>query len=154
MLDFAASPVIGLPPLVVTFTATSAVSGTCNWDFGDGSTSSEQNPVHTYASPGVYAVSLAVTSGGLTDTVTKTGYVYVVGQTVVLSSDVLVGSQIEGDHGSQVLVETYLSRNEYGGEMVKEIRSVYTPPAAGDPVPTLEERLAALESAVLTLTGV
>jgi PKD repeat protein len=31
------------------------------WDFGDGATSTEQNPAHTYASPGKYEVQLTVT---------------------------------------------------------------------------------------------
>ena len=31
------------------------------WDFGDGSTSTEQNPKHTYLAPGVYTVTLTVT---------------------------------------------------------------------------------------------
>lgn len=31
------------------------------WDFGDGSTSSEANPVHTYAAEGTYSVTLTVT---------------------------------------------------------------------------------------------
>lgn len=31
------------------------------WNFGDGSTSTEQNPVHTYQSSGVYTVTLTVT---------------------------------------------------------------------------------------------
>ncbi len=30
-----------------------------NWDFGDGTTSTLQNPVHHYGSPGIYTVSLA-----------------------------------------------------------------------------------------------
>lgn len=32
-----------------------------SWDFGDGSTSQEQNPVHTYADPGAYSVVLTIT---------------------------------------------------------------------------------------------
>ena len=32
------------------------------WDFGDGNTSSDQNPVHTYASDGLYQVSLIITT--------------------------------------------------------------------------------------------
>ena len=32
------------------------------WDFGDGATSTEQNPVHTYAEEGEYIVSLAITT--------------------------------------------------------------------------------------------
>lgn len=31
------------------------------WDFGDGETSTEQNPEHTYAEAGAYVVTLTVT---------------------------------------------------------------------------------------------
>lgn len=34
-----------------------------NWSFGDAGTSALQNPVHTYASPGVYTVCLIITGG-------------------------------------------------------------------------------------------
>lgn len=38
------------------------------WDFGDGATSNEENPVHTYAARGDYTVTLTVTDNqGLTD---------------------------------------------------------------------------------------
>lgn len=33
-----------------------------NWDFGDGTTSTEQNPYHEYAQPGVYVVTLTIES--------------------------------------------------------------------------------------------
>ncbi|MFZ5942465.1 MAG: PKD domain-containing protein [Bacteroidota bacterium] len=48
---------------VVTFTNESDVSGdvTYLWDFGDGETSTETNPVHTYAVKGEYTVTLTVT---------------------------------------------------------------------------------------------
>lgn len=43
------------------------------WDFGDGSVSTEENPVHTYAASGDYTVSLTVTDGAATvDTVSQT----------------------------------------------------------------------------------
>ncbi|WP_116452192.1 PKD domain-containing protein [Blastococcus litoris] len=39
------------------------------WDFGDGTTSTEANPTHTFASTGSYSVTLTVTDpGGLTGT--------------------------------------------------------------------------------------
>lgn len=49
--------------MVVTFTNESTVSGTVtySWDFGDNETSTEENPVHTYASKGEYTVVLTVT---------------------------------------------------------------------------------------------
>ena len=34
------------------------------WDFGDGSTSTERNPVHTYDDPGTYFVEVSVTGDG------------------------------------------------------------------------------------------
>ncbi len=34
------------------------------WDFGDGTTSNEQNPTHTYLVPGVYTLKLVVNPGG------------------------------------------------------------------------------------------
>ena len=65
--DFSASVTSGPAPLVVNFTDNSTAGigapGTGNivsydWDFGDGSSSSLQNPSHTYASTGVYDVTL------------------------------------------------------------------------------------------------
>ncbi len=45
---------------------------TFNWDFGDGSSSAEVNPVHTYSSPGTMSVTLTVSDGfsEATDTIT------------------------------------------------------------------------------------
>ena len=44
-----------------------------NWNFGDGLTSTQQNPSHTYQNPGSYNVMLSATSNNnCTDTVTKT----------------------------------------------------------------------------------
>jgi PKD repeat protein len=38
------------------------------WDFGDGQSSEEQNPVHFYGDPGIYIVCLTIVSGDCTST--------------------------------------------------------------------------------------
>jgi PKD repeat protein len=42
------------------------------WNFGDGSTSTEANPLHTYATMGVFPVSLTVSDGNCSNTYEKT----------------------------------------------------------------------------------
>lgn len=48
-----------------------------SWDFGDGNTSSQQNPSHNYSSAVNYTVSLQVTNSHGSDTETKTDYITV-----------------------------------------------------------------------------
>jgi PKD repeat protein len=53
----------GAAPLAVAFTHRSLGSPTSfYWAFGDGTTSTDQDPIHTYAIPGTYAVSLRATN--------------------------------------------------------------------------------------------
>jgi PKD repeat protein len=47
------------------------------WDFGDGQTSTLQNPSHQYAASGTYTVSLTATSANGSDVETKTDYLTV-----------------------------------------------------------------------------
>lgn len=47
------------------------------WNFGDGNTSSLQNPVHTYTADGSYTVSLAIQKNSSRDTMIKTAYIVV-----------------------------------------------------------------------------
>ena len=58
-----------------TFTnSSSSVNSTLNyyWDFGDGNTSSVQNPSHTYATNGTYTVTLIASNCIFSDTITNT----------------------------------------------------------------------------------
>ena len=50
---------------------------TWGWNFGDGNTSSAQNPSHTYSTEGTYTVELAVSNDYGSDTLTKTDYITV-----------------------------------------------------------------------------
>jgi gliding motility-associated-like protein len=68
-------PAVCKPPYRITFNNITTGTGTLTyaWDFGDGNTSTQQNPVHTYTTPGNYSVTMAVASSlGCTDTVKKT----------------------------------------------------------------------------------
>jgi len=64
VVSASASPTSGNAPLTVNFTG-SASGGSppysFNWTFGDGQSSSSQNPSHTYSSAGNYTATLTVT---------------------------------------------------------------------------------------------
>ncbi|AEH61175.1 PKD domain containing protein [Methanosalsum zhilinae DSM 4017] len=60
--DFTANPTSGVAPLEVTFTDNSENAVEYHWDFGDGNTSAEVNPTHTYLTPDVYTVTLTVSN--------------------------------------------------------------------------------------------
>ncbi len=69
--DFTTSPTSGQAPLTVVFTNTSTGDYTTTlWDFGDGTTSSEAIPTHTYTAAGSYTVTLTVSGLGGSDTTT------------------------------------------------------------------------------------
>ena len=64
------------PPLTVNFQDLSTGAISWQWNFGDGNTSTLQNPVHNYPSYGNDTVTLVVTNAfGCTDTIVKPGYV-------------------------------------------------------------------------------
>jgi len=72
IVNASASPITGEAPLTVQFTATAedldGVIASYSWDFGDGQTSIEQNPLYIYDSADTYTATLTVTDdGGATD---------------------------------------------------------------------------------------
>ena len=80
--NFSASSVTGCFPLPVSFSDLSTPgSGSITswlWDFGDGNTSTQQNPVHTFSSAGNYTVLLVVTnSKGCTKSFTRSNYILI-----------------------------------------------------------------------------
>lgn len=76
--DFSATPQSGIPPLTVSFTDLTVGNPTAwSWSFSDGNTSLDRNPVHTFASPGVYTVALTVTDTRGSHTTTRNNYITV-----------------------------------------------------------------------------
>lgn len=68
-----------------------------NWQFGDGATSTDQNPVHSYA-PGCYNVTLTVQTPTKTYTSTKTDF-------IELYADTLAVDNIVANAGKKVRVD-------------------------------------------------
>jgi gliding motility-associated-like protein len=81
--DFQANQTLIQPNTNVTFTDLTTFGApitSWSWNFGDGSTSSVQNPTHTYTTSGDYTVSLTVSDlDGCSRTLTKTAYIKVLG---------------------------------------------------------------------------
>ena len=75
---FSASPTSGKTPLIVSFTDQSTGSpGSWNWTFGDGTYSTEKNPLHIYRKAGKYSVALTLNEKGDSSAVTKSSYIAV-----------------------------------------------------------------------------
>lgn len=54
----------------VSFTDASVDATSWFWQFGDGNTSTQQNPTHTYGTPGAYTVTLTINNGACASTQT------------------------------------------------------------------------------------
>ena len=92
---------------------------TYSWDFGDGNTSNEQNPIHTYASSGVYDVSFTIEITPLIGTKIREKFIVVQEETLQAPQDVtisLTGDDInitwspvlENTDGNVVAISSYL----------------------------------------------
>ncbi|MGV8110124.1 PKD domain-containing protein [Methanospirillum sp.] len=80
---FSSLPISGEAPLTVAFSDKSVGDmSSWVWDFGDGSISEEQNPVHIYSKPGIYTVSLLVSGPGGSDVVKKVDMISVLGSDI------------------------------------------------------------------------
>ena len=91
--DFSADTVSGCVGTDIQFTDTSTGSPTgWSWDFGDGETSTEQNPVHQYTAAGTYTVSLTGKNLFGESTETKTDFITISG---TLAAD-FSGSPLSG----------------------------------------------------------
>ena len=76
--DFSASVTSGGRPLTVAFTDESTnTPDEWFWDFGDGTTSTEQDPCHVYDDPCEYTVTLTVGNAHAVDTEEKIDYILV-----------------------------------------------------------------------------
>ena len=75
--NFIANPTTTCSGVVSFFDSSDGLPTSWNWDFGDGNTSTLQNPSHTYASSGNYTVSLITCNANGCDTLTNNNMINV-----------------------------------------------------------------------------
>lgn len=93
----------------VTFNGTVENATAISWDFGDGTTSSEEDPVYAYASPGIYDVTM--TASGANGTFTETKQV-----TILPSFEILLtGGQGRPEGKTWRLKSAYTAGKEGAG---------------------------------------
>lgn len=89
-----ANPLTGSAPLNVTFTATNTGNSNIDswlWDFDDGDSSTEQNPVHNFATSGIFTVEVTATGiGG--NAINSTTITVVVSPLITVSATPLSGA--------------------------------------------------------------
>jgi PKD repeat protein len=107
-----------------------------NWSFGDGNTSTLENPSYTYANAGLYTVSLTVTnaSSGATNTMTKSNYItvksfveYVTNESVFVYGSKLYfqGNQVIGPGSTIILTGTSLTTGDFNGGALVAVTNIY-----------------------------
>ena len=130
LAGYSASVTWGVAPLTAQFTDESKGDeiASWQWDFGDGQTSTDQNPSHTYGTLGVYTVSLTVTSSGGGHSVTKERYILVIDALVwhIVSPD--TDSAVETPEGTITLVFPAGAVSSDTSIIVKRLSEDETPP--------------------------
>ncbi len=96
--DFSADVLAGAMPLTVSFTdlTTGTAPTGWSWNFGDSSSSSEQDPVHTFHVPGTYDIRLTAKFGAQTASLTLPDLITVVVPPTCEATDKLLAASGTG----------------------------------------------------------
>lgn len=107
------SPSISYAPITVNFSSAGSYDpdGTIaaySWVFGDGTTSTKANPVHTYMLPGTFGVTLTVTdNGGLTNTAVMNIFALSCSLNCMRSTAIQLAGQISSVSGRVTVQDAY-----------------------------------------------
>ena len=127
--DFSALPKSDYVPAEIAFTDLSTGSpNSWSWDFGDGSSSTGQNPTHLYEKAGSYNVTMTVWNAqNRVSLISKMNYINILNKTIKEADTSIAGLTIENCGGPQtVTIDTsLLTAKLSSGNSVLEIQ----PPA-------------------------
>lgn len=85
--DFNATQTTASCPATIQFNdASTNIPQNWFWNFGDGGTSTQMNPMHTYAQPGQYSVKLKVTNTLGQDSIVKTNYITITSFNLIVTA--------------------------------------------------------------------
>ncbi len=116
------------------------VPSSWNWEFGDGLTSTEQNPIHTYTATGFYDVTLTTCNDQGCDTLTLPGYI-----NINLENAGFCDTLIMATSGLEILTEcsgAILDPGGYGNYSNNILSTITIDPGTSSPISlTFEEFL-------------
>ncbi|MGO9690240.1 MAG: PKD domain-containing protein, partial [Syntrophobacteraceae bacterium] len=123
--NFSATPTSGTAPLSVQFTDASTGPVTnWSWVFGDGGTSTSQDPIYTYSTPGTYTVSLTATGPGGANTNTETNYITVNSPGIDQYTKLML--HFNGPNGSRTFTDSELTPKTVTGQGDAQISTAYS----------------------------
>jgi PKD repeat protein/subtilisin family serine protease len=141
---FEAWPMSGFAPLTVYFTNLSSGANDYAWDLGDGSTSTNTNPIYAYTSAGTYTVALTVIGAGNTNTLSRTGYIVVHAAPVILSPTVNGDNfsfTFETDAGKTYVIEFKDSVDDTGWHTLQSVPGDGSSKTITNSISTVSQRL-------------
>jgi PKD repeat protein len=124
--NFTVNRTFGSKPMTVQFTDSSTGSPPLNysWDFGDGATSHEQNPIHTYTAAGSYQASLTVSNSAGNNTQTAEQSIDVLGPIGGDKGYYLVHSNVDG---ASVFLDDHYKGVIQNGTLLIQVYTTATP---------------------------
>ena len=114
----------GNAPLEVEFFNMSENADSYLWDFGDGSTSTEEHPIHIYTKGGSFTVSLTAYKGSLSNTVSYPDYVKVTGAGLTGVSGNQIRLLVSGSRIVAAGLNSSLSVYNVAGTLIETVKAV------------------------------
>jgi PKD repeat protein len=151
--DFSGDPTGGVAPLDVNFISLSTGEiDSYFWDFGDGGSSTEQNPDYIYEEPGIYNVTLTIVGPGGSDEMVKENYI-----TVVEPAQVVITSFVGSSEVSFITLEewfaTFTQENGESATILSSLSNQYSVDFENGTVSIISLTTAGLDILTLTVTG-